>query len=86
MSVNGAEILASFPDLHKEITLNHKLKNDTVPAVIKMREHLNEQDSVKLAAATWCQASRGQALFNGMLLVKRYERLITPPTLFIGMR
>ena len=28
MHVNGDEILAYFPDLHKELTLNHKLKND----------------------------------------------------------
>ena len=28
MHVNGDEILASFPDLHKELALNHQLKND----------------------------------------------------------
>jgi lipopolysaccharide/colanic/teichoic acid biosynthesis glycosyltransferase len=27
MHVNGDEIFASFPDLHKELALNHKLKN-----------------------------------------------------------
>lgn len=28
MHVNGDEILAYFPDLHKELALNHKLKNE----------------------------------------------------------
>ena len=28
MYVNGDEIFASFPDLRKELALNHQLKND----------------------------------------------------------
>ena len=28
MHVNGDEIFASFPDLRKELALNHQLKND----------------------------------------------------------
>ena len=28
MHVNGDDFLASFPDIHKEPALNHKLKND----------------------------------------------------------
>jgi len=40
MHVNGDETLASFPDLHKELAQNHKLKND--PQITRLRIFLRK--------------------------------------------